>query len=73
VAVRLVLVCGLCGLVIGAALALNAWWGRLPTVAQSFAYAKANPLGVALLPAVVLLSLVLMALAGRLALRELRR
>jgi hypothetical protein len=45
----------------------------LPTVAQSFAYSKANPLGVALLPAVVLLSLVLMALAGRLALRELRR
>lgn len=51
----------------------ESWWGRLPTVAQSFAYAKVNPLGVALLPAVVLLSLVLMALAGRLALRELRR
>lgn len=49
------------------------WWERAPVVAQSFAYGKANPFGVALLPLVALLSLLLMGLACRVALRELRR
>lgn len=51
----------------------ESWWARLPVVADSFSFGKANPIGSALFPVVALLCLLLVVAAARLAIRELRR